>query len=182
MLARVGRTRFVAATARTTTSASATAMRGTMGRGLATASDGPDLSHGGIAKPGADLSPELQKKIEVRDKELRDKNQRAELRDAERRKRLIWRSKQRGWLEVDLLMGSWAVDNVMKLKPEELDQYERIVNLETIDMYNVVSGRVEPSDDLKGPVLDRLRAYADSNPIRKDPKAYADTIKAKMAN
>jgi succinate dehydrogenase assembly factor 2 len=32
-----------------------------------------------------------------------------------RRKRLIYRSKQRGWLEVDLLMGTWAVEHVPKL-------------------------------------------------------------------
>ena len=28
--------------------------------------------------------------------------------EAVRRKRLVYRSKQRGWLEVDLLLGTWA--------------------------------------------------------------------------
>src|SRR3546814_3921500 len=32
-----------------------------------------------------------------------------------RRKRLVYRSKQRGWLEVDLLLGSWAADNAHRL-------------------------------------------------------------------
>ena len=29
-----------------------------------------------------------------------------------RKKRLVYRSKQRGWLEVDLLLGTWASENV----------------------------------------------------------------------
>lgn len=32
--------------------------------------------------------------------------------DMSRRKRMIYRSKQRGWLEADILLGSWAVSNV----------------------------------------------------------------------
>jgi succinate dehydrogenase assembly factor 2 len=37
---------------------------------------------------------------------------------------LIWRSGQRGWLEVDLLMGMWAKENVMGLSVVEMDEYE----------------------------------------------------------
>ena len=51
-----------------------------------------------------------------------------------RRKRLIYRAKQRGWLEVDLLLGTWASENVMQLSEDELDQFEAFVNMETIDI------------------------------------------------
>ena len=39
-----------------------------------------------------------------------------------RRRRLIYRSRQRGWLEVDLLLGKWATENVPKLNAEQLIQ------------------------------------------------------------
>mmetsp|Transcript_13521 Transcript_13521/g.17092 ORF Transcript_13521/g.17092 Transcript_13521/m.17092 type:complete len:183 (-) Transcript_13521:11-559(-) len=58
-----------------------------------------------------------------------------------RRKRLIYRSKQRGWLEVDLLLGTWAHENVPSLVMDELNQFEDFVNLETIDIYNVITLR-----------------------------------------
>jgi hypothetical protein len=49
-----------------------------------------------------------------------------------RRKRLIYRSKQRGWLEVDLLLGTWSDKFVPDMSEGELDEFERFVNLETI--------------------------------------------------
>ena len=41
--------------------------------------------------------------------------------DATRRK-LLYRSKQRGWLEVDLILGKWATEFVPTLTAEELIQ------------------------------------------------------------
>jgi len=55
-----------------------------------------------------------------------------------RRKRLVYRSKQRGWLEVDLLLGTWASENVPNLNAKELDDFEAFVNTETIDIYKKV--------------------------------------------
>ena len=52
-----------------------------------------------------------------------------------RRKRLIYRSKQRGWLEVDILLGTWANLYVNTLNINELYEYETFVNYETIDIY-----------------------------------------------
>ena len=67
-----------------------------------------------------------------------------------RRKRLIYRSKQRGWLEVDLLLGTWAAEHVPALAPGELDEYEAFVNLETIDIYNVLTLRTDVPEGMKG--------------------------------
>ena len=97
------------------------------------------------------------------------------------RKRLVYRSKQRGWLEVDLLLGTWAEENVASLTDEEAAQYEAILNLETIDIYNIL---VKPSNVIAGsaftgevveetPMLTRLRAYAASSPLA-TPEAYAE--------
>ena len=59
-------------------------------------------------------------------------------------KRLIFRSKQRGWLEVDLLMGAYATKFLAGKTKEELTVYERILNRETLDLYvSVGRGGVE---------------------------------------
>ena len=98
------------------------------------------------------------------------------------RKRLIYRSKQRGWLEVDLLLGSFAVDNAMGFTDEEAAQYEAILNCETLDIYNFISGQQAVPQILNTPMMKRLQDYAASSPVGvASPTAYAK-IKAKMSN
>ena len=46
----------------------------------------------------------------------------------------------RGRLEVDLLLGSWADKHVPDLPEAQLVEFERILNQETIDIYNFMSG------------------------------------------
>ena len=95
---------------------------------------------------------------------------------AVRQKRLIYRSKQRGWLEVDLLLGTWAAENVPKLQGDELDQFEEFVNMETIDIYNIITLRLNVPDHMKRDgdgVVERIQAWARSSPLGKaDPEAY----------
>ena len=85
--------------------------------------------------------------------------------DLIRRKRLLYRSKQRGWLEVDLLLGSWASKNVMHLNADELDQYEAILNQETIDIFNYISGKDPVPENLKTPIMTVLQEYCLSSPL-----------------
>merc|ERR1719223_1560861 len=73
--------------------------------------------------------------------------------DADRKKRLIYRSKQRGWLEVDLLLGTWASQNVGSLDESELDLYEELVNEETIDIYNILTLRTDIPERLADNVV-----------------------------
>ncbi|GKY91567.1 hypothetical protein MPSEU_000128600 [Mayamaea pseudoterrestris] len=94
-----------------------------------------------------------------------------------RRKRLVYRSKQRGWLEVDLLLGTWASQNVASLNANELDQFENFVNEETIDIYNILTLRLDIPEELKTPdrnsVIERIQQWARGNPLGKaDPAAY----------
>jgi hypothetical protein len=45
------------------------------------------------------------------------------------RRALLYRSRQTGWLETDLIMGRWAAENLDKLSVEELQEYARIVQV-----------------------------------------------------
>ena len=48
---------------------------------------------------------------------------------ASMRRALLYRSRQTGWLETDLIMGRWAAENLDKLTLPELQEYARIVQV-----------------------------------------------------
>ena len=54
-------------------------------------------------------------------------------------KKLLYRSKQRGWLEVDLILGSWASKNLKNLSDNDLLKYQNFVNEDTVDIYNYLT-------------------------------------------
>jgi len=99
-----------------------------------------------------------------------------------RRKRLVYRAKQRGWLEVDLLLGTWASKNVGSLSSKELDEFERFINLETVDIYNIITLKVDIPEELKMSkngeagvgVVERIADWAAKSPLG---KACAETYK-----
>jgi succinate dehydrogenase assembly factor 2 len=99
-------------------------------------------------------------------------------------KRLLYRSRQRGWLEVDLLLGIWASENLNRLTTAELDEYERFVNLETIDIYNIITLRVPVPPELLRQSLssegntslaEQIQEWARNSPLGKaDPEKYKE--------
>eukprot|EP01039_Chlorochromonas_danica_P006444 gene6444-7107_t len=92
--------------------------------------------------------------------------------DEVRRKRLIYRSKQRGWLEVDILLGSWAARHVPQLTKEQMDDYEAILREETIDIFNFVSGKDALPERLQGSqIMKQLQEYAMKSEVT-DPERY----------
>jgi succinate dehydrogenase flavin-adding protein (antitoxin of CptAB toxin-antitoxin module) len=65
-------------------------------------------------------------------------------------KHLIYHLKQCGWLEVDLLLGTWvASGDVPKLEVDKLDQFEDFVNMETINIYDIITLQIDVLDALK---------------------------------
>lgn len=77
-------------------------------------------------------------------------------------------------LEVDLLMGSWASKHLPSLPDAQLAEYERILNRETIDIYNFITGKDAPPAELEGPVLKSIQAFVASSPLGKaSPKVSA---------
>ncbi|TYZ60170.1 hypothetical protein PybrP1_012079 [[Pythium] brassicae (nom. inval.)] len=102
--------------------------------------------------------------------------------DEANRKRVIYRSKQRGWLEVDLLLGSWASKNVMALSAEELQQYEDILNQETIDIFNYISSKDAIPAQLDTPIMKRLQEYSFGSPLGKASVEGFEANKKYMSN
>lgn len=101
-----------------------------------------------------------------------------------RKKRLIYRSKQRGWLEVDLLLGTWAAENVPGLSVDDLDQFENFVNLETIDIYNVLTLRTDVPEDMCGngeekSLVQNIQDWAKESPLGKADRERYVEVKTK---
>jgi len=76
------------------------------------------------------------------------------------RKRLIFRSWHRGTKEMDLLMGSFADQNVPGFSEDELRQYEDVLMNNDPDLYNWISGREEPPAIIEScPVFQRVKSH-----------------------
>ena len=54
------------------------------------------------------------------------------------------RSKQRGFLELDLMFGTWAEANVETLTVAELKMYESLLDEEIPDMFKWLTGQLDP--------------------------------------
>ena len=64
------------------------------------------------------------------------------------------------------MLGKFAEKYVMTLSKEELDQYERILSEETIDIFKIVTGATEPSAELQGGALTKLMKFCNTNEMR----------------
>ena len=76
-----------------------------------------------------------------------------------RRKKLIFRSWHRGTREMDLIMGSFAEDNVPGMDESALDLYEELLNTPDPDVYDWVSGQKAVPANLLNPVLEKLLVH-----------------------
>lgn len=88
--------------------------------------------------------------------------------DDKLRRSLLYRSKQRGWLEMDIMLGNWASANLQKLDTAQLHQFEELLKLENPDLFKWLTAQdVVPAEansevmrmicrDLKG----RMNEYA----------------------
>ena len=121
-------------------------------------------------------SAEFLNKMAVRDTEMKKVHYKINVEcgddyDAVRRRRMIYRSKQRGWLEVDVLMGSWAHQYVPTLNAQELDEYDELLKVETVDVFNYIIGKDEPPAHLKNlSVMKKLQHYAKNGGVEESQK------------
>ena len=72
------------------------------------------------------------------------------------RRRLLYRSKQRGWLEMDIMLGNWARDNLGRLDGAGLQQFQEIIDMENPDLYRWLTGQDEVPDTINNSLLFEL--------------------------
>ena len=75
------------------------------------------------------------------------------------RKKLQFRSWHRGTRELDLIFGPFADAAIETLAESELDDYERLLNLEDGDLMDWVLGARPLPPEIDSPLLQRILAF-----------------------
>lgn len=73
-----------------------------------------------------------------------------------RRRKLLFRSWHRGMREVDLILGAFADARIDALTDEELDQYERLLEIPDTEFLFFVTGESAVPAELDCPLLQRI--------------------------
>lgn len=74
----------------------------------------------------------------------------------------MFRSRNRGWLELDVLLGCWAAKHVPRMKTEtEIARVEALLEAETPHLFQWITGQVEPPGHFAGcDVLKSMQDFA----------------------
>jgi succinate dehydrogenase flavin-adding protein (antitoxin of CptAB toxin-antitoxin module) len=59
----------------------------------------------------------------------------------EKRRRMLYHSKQRGWLELDLILGTFADQHLATLSEKDVLDYEHVLEEENPDLFKWLSGQ-----------------------------------------
>lgn len=65
------------------------------------------------------------------------------------RKVMLYRARQRGWLELDVILGTFADKHLATMTEAEVDMFGDILSRENPDLFKYLSGQTPPSADLK---------------------------------
>lgn len=76
------------------------------------------------------------------------------------KKKLMFRAWHRGMKELDLLMGTFAQDELSDLSDDELVQFERLIDAEDNDLLNYFNGKQAVPSVLAGTVFERIKAQS----------------------
>ncbi|KAJ4837606.1 hypothetical protein Tsubulata_039295 [Turnera subulata] len=82
----------------------------------------------------------------------------------ESKRRLCNRSKQRGFLELDLVLGKWVEENIFKMNENEIKSLIHVLNLENPDLWKWLTGQEQPPDAVSSnPVFCAVRDKISNN-------------------
>ncbi|WDM85470.1 succinate dehydrogenase assembly factor 2 [Ehrlichia sp. JZT12] len=57
-----------------------------------------------------------------------------------KRKKLLYRSLHRGCKEMDIILGNFALHHIYLLSPEDVHEYEKIINISDHQLYRYITG------------------------------------------
>ena len=82
----------------------------------------------------------------------------------EKRRRMLYHSKQRGWLELDLILGTFAEKHLATLGAKDIEDYALILEEENPDMFKWLSGQIPVPENLTNlPVMKLLLQHIHEN-------------------
>ncbi|WP_417453329.1 succinate dehydrogenase assembly factor 2 [Kiloniella sp.] len=76
-----------------------------------------------------------------------------------RRKQLRFRSWHRGTQEADLIIGTFADQNVGNMDATDLDLFERVLEIPDPVLYDWIIGNSTPTENMHNKVLDALLSF-----------------------
>ena len=82
-----------------------------------------------------------------------------------RRKQLLFRCQRRGFKDLDLIFGAFAVEHVSTLNADELEQLDQLLNAPDDDVYAWLRGYEAVPTRYGSPVFDKLKSICN----RKSP-------------
>ncbi|KAJ1256999.1 hypothetical protein BS78_K237200 [Paspalum vaginatum] len=78
--------------------------------------------------------------------------------------RLVYRSKQRGFLELDLVLGSWVEQHVRTMDEPNIRALLQVLDLENPDLWKWLTGQEQPPEDLNSnPVFAAIKSKVADN-------------------
>jgi antitoxin CptB len=76
-----------------------------------------------------------------------------------RRRRIVFRSRHRGMLEMDLIMGRFIDAEIASLSESELDDVEALLEAPDRDVFSWATGEAEPPERYNTPVFRKIVAF-----------------------
>ncbi|MFC5385752.1 succinate dehydrogenase assembly factor 2 [Aquamicrobium segne] len=83
-----------------------------------------------------------------------------------RRRKLLFRSWHRGMREMDLILGNFANAELAGLSTDELDQYERLLDINDTELLPWITGQNPIPGTLDLPILHRVLEWKTSAILR----------------
>ncbi|XP_055828062.1 succinate dehydrogenase assembly factor 2, mitochondrial [Solanum dulcamara] len=78
--------------------------------------------------------------------------------------RLIYRSKQRGYLELDLVLGKWVEEHIQSMDENGIKSLVHVLDLENPDLWKWLTGQEQPPDAIStNPVFSAVREKVMNN-------------------
>lgn len=76
-----------------------------------------------------------------------------------RRRKILFRSWHRGMRETDLIMGRFADAEIAALSEEELDEFERLIEVIDRDLLSWITGEAEVPENYDTALFRKLKAF-----------------------
>lgn len=71
-------------------------------------------------------------------------------------KKLLYQSCNRGCKETDLIIGKFAKENLMKMSPDDLEIFSRILSLADVDIYDWYTGKKPVPEQNKSKIMTQI--------------------------